>query len=59
MKIKLNQPMKGYEAGRTVSIQTDVNGVPLDKFWRRRIRDAKIDKCVEVVKPAKLKQEKS
>lgn len=58
MKLKLNQPMKGYEAGREVVVQTDANGVPLEKFWRRRIRDAKIDNCVEVVKPSKPKREK-
>ncbi len=59
MKLKLNKPMKGYEAGRELSIQTDVAGVPLEKFWRRRLRDAKIDNCVEVVKatPAKSKKE--
>lgn len=59
MKLKLNQPMAGYEAGREVTIQTDRNGVPLEKFWRRRIRDAKIDNCVEVVKPSKPKREKN
>ncbi len=52
MKLKLNQPMKGYETGRTVTVQTDADGVPLEKFWRRRLRDAKIDNCVEVVKPS-------
>ena len=58
MKLKLNNPLAGYEAGRTVSIQTDANGVPLEKFWRRRIRDAKIDNCVEVVKTSRPKREK-
>jgi len=50
MKLKLNQPMKGFDAGRTVTVQTDTSGVPLEKFWRRRLRDAKIDNCVEVIK---------
>ena len=58
IKLKLNQPMAGYEAGHTVTVQTDDSGVPLEKFWRRRIRDAKIDNCVEVVKASKPKQEK-
>lgn len=60
IKLKLNQPMQGYEAGRVVPIQTDSAGVPLEKFWRRRLKDAKIDNCVEVVKatPAKSKKEK-
>ena len=58
MKIKLNTPMKGYEAGREVTIECDSSGVPLEKFWRRRLRDAKIDNCVEVIKSSKPKQEK-
>jgi len=59
MRLKLNQPMAGYEAGHTVTIQTDSCGVPLEKFWRRRLKDAKIDNCVEVVKASKSKQEKT
>jgi len=55
MKLKLNQPMAGYEAGRTVTVQTDASGVPLEKFWRRRLRDAKIDNCVEVIKSSRRK----
>lgn len=59
MKLKLNQPLKGYEVGREIIVQTDSNGVPLEKFWRRRLKDAKIDNCVEVVKASKLKQGKT
>lgn len=59
MKIKLNHSMAGYEAGRTVTILTDASGVPLDKFWRRRIKDAQIDNCLEVIKPSKPKAEKT
>ena len=57
IKLKLNQPMLGYEAGREVTIQTDKDGVPLEKFWRRRLKDADIDNCVEVVKASKSKKE--
>lgn len=56
IKLKLNTPMAGYEAGREVTIQTDAAGVPLEKFWRRRLKDADTDKCVEVVKPVKSKK---
>ena len=58
MKLKLNQPMAGFEAGREVTVQTDANGVPLEKFWRRRLKDAEIDNCVEVVKLPKPKKER-
>ena len=43
MKLKLNQPLAGYEVGREVTIQTDRKGVPLEKFWRRLLKDATID----------------
>jgi len=59
IKLKLNQPMSGYEAGREITIQTDKDGVPLEKFWRRRLKDADIDNCVEVVKPSTSKKERS
>lgn len=60
IKLKLNIPLVGYQAGQTVTVQTDRANVPLDRFWRRRIKDAKIDNCVEVVsntKPSKPKKE--
>jgi len=27
------------------------NGIPLNREWRNRLRDAEIDKCVSVIKP--------
>lgn len=50
IKLKINIPMQGYAAGREISIEADRSGVPLDKFWRRRLKDAEIDDCVCVVK---------
>lgn len=48
MKLKINN-VPGYSG--TVTIETDNSGVPLDKFWRNRLKDAEIDQCVEIVKP--------
>ena len=62
LKLKLNSEMHGFPVGHVVSVQTDEHGVPLEKFWRRRLRDAVTDNCVEVVeplKPKKAKQSKS
>lgn len=58
MKLKINN-VPGYSG--TVTIQADANGIPLERFWRNRLKDAKFDQCVEVVKPsrAKTKQEKA
>jgi hypothetical protein len=56
MKLKINN-VPGYSG--TVSVQVDQNGVPLERFWRKRLKDAVTDKCVEVVtrKPKKEKAE--
>lgn len=48
MKIKLNIAMNGFAKGQEITIE-DVDGVPTDKFWRRRLEDSKIDNSVEVV----------
>ena len=53
MKLKINN-VKGY-AG-TVTVKCDDYGVPLDKFWRDRIKDALTDNCVEVVTTKKPKR---
>ncbi len=56
LKLKINN-VKGY-AGE-IDINVNDSGVPVDRFWRRRINDAKIDNCVEVIgKPFKPKPAK-
>lgn len=46
MNLKINN-VAGYSG--TVSIKTNSNDVPLLKFWRKRLRDSKIDNCVELI----------
>lgn len=41
--------ISGYESGKEVQVEVDRDGTPLDKFWRRRLSDAKRDECCEVV----------
>ena len=53
LDLKINKSMRGYDAGRTITIDADKHGLPLDKFWRRRLKDSVIDNCVEVVKTSK------
>lgn len=48
MKIKLKVAMNGFSKGRELTIATD-NGVPVDQYWRRRLKDAEIDKSIEIV----------
>lgn len=54
MKIKINN-VTGF-AG-TLTIQTDENGVPLERFWRKRLKDAETDNCIEIVKTPKKGKE--
>lgn len=42
--------LNGVKPGQSVSIQTDSNGTPLDRYWRNRLRDSVIDNCVEIVR---------
>ncbi|MGR3179834.1 MAG: hypothetical protein ACUZ8E_17480 [Candidatus Anammoxibacter sp.] len=51
-KLKLNAPLKNYPIDHVLEIEVDPRGIPLDRYWRDRIKDAKIDNCVEFVKGA-------
>lgn len=49
IKIKLNIPMLGFKTGKTLLIECDENGNPVELFWRNRFKDKLIDNCVEVI----------
>jgi hypothetical protein len=49
IRIRMNKAIPGFPAGRTTTVVADPEGTPLDEFWRRRLEDAKIDNCCEVV----------
>lgn len=52
MKIKLNQNLntpKGKLNKNDIIEIEDINGEPLDQFWRNRLRDSAIDNCIEVL----------
>lgn len=48
--IRLNAPLRGLPSGAEVKIKVDSEGTPTDRYWRDRLREAQIDKCVEFVK---------
>ena len=52
IKIQINN-VAGLSGTR--NIMADSDGVPLDRVWRKRLRDAKIDNCIEIIKPPKSK----
>lgn len=49
MMIQINKPVRGYQVGHRLKIKTDKNGVPLERYWRDRFKDAPIDGCIEII----------
>lgn len=47
MQIKCNK-IHGFKPDQVIEVE-DANGIPKDAFWRKRLNDAKLDGCCEVV----------
>jgi hypothetical protein len=61
-KLKINAPLRGHKAGVTIRIRTDKKGIPQERYWRDRLKDAKTDNCVEILpkqKPSAAKTVKA
>jgi len=57
IQLKLNVDLKDKKKGDIVSVEIDSNKVIIDKYWRRRLEDAALDGCVEIVKNEVVKNE--
>jgi len=55
MRIKVNKPLGDIASPGDIITIPDVKGVPTSEYWRRRLKDSKIDGCCEVVKESKSK----
>ncbi len=55
IRIKVKKQMAHHFIGKIIHLPADKNGVPLDLFWRRRLKDAETDNCCEVIKSAPSK----
>jgi hypothetical protein len=53
VSLKLNKDLGGKKAGTIIALEIDSNKVIVDRYWRRRLEDAEIDGCVEIVKVEK------
>ena len=42
----VNKPIHGIRAGAVMKVEVDANGTPVDRIWRRRLRDSAIDQCI-------------
>lgn len=61
IKLRVKGTIPGHAPGSIVEVVTDDRGIPLDAQWRRRLKDAAIDECVEVVEdePSTPRRKKS
>ena len=50
LRNKSGVTLHGVKSGEVVEVDADAVGTPLDRHWRNRLRDSKIDGCVEVLK---------
>lgn len=51
VQLKVNVNMGDLPAGKVIDVLADDDGIVLDPFWRKRLKDAKIDNCCELVVP--------
>ena len=58
MKIEILKAFGVFKEGETLEVETDKNGTPASRYWRRRFRDCKIDNSFRPVKTAKKKKTK-
>lgn len=56
--IKVNSDFSRYSEGEVLTMPAR-GGLPRDTFWQRRLRDAVVDGCCEVVQPKKTKATKA
>lgn len=52
MKLKIKKDLKtpfGLKKANEIIEINDDSGVPTDRFWRNRLRDAAIDDCVQII----------
>ena len=46
VEFTVNAAIHGMKKGQTILLDVDANGIPLNRQWRRRLKDAKIDGCI-------------
>jgi len=50
MRIQINKGLGLFKKGQVIEVE-DLKGIPVDRYWRKRLKDAKTDKCCEILKP--------
>jgi hypothetical protein len=49
VRIKIKSPLKNYKPGDVLTITVYKEGIPIIRYWRDRLKDAKIDGCIELI----------
>lgn len=49
LNVNLDTPIGSFKKDAIVSIAVDVNNTPLERFWRDRLTDSKIDNCITLL----------
>ena len=49
--IKINKAFDGHKPNQLVKVECDLSDIPFNLSWRRRLKDAELDRCCEIVKP--------
>lgn len=55
ISVKLNSNLRGLKTGTVVKVKVDKDGTPKERYWRDRMKDAKTDNCIEIIKKKKQK----
>ena len=59
IEIKINHGLIEHNDGDVVKVEVHPGTkIPIENFWRRRLRDAAIDGCCEIVEPVKKSRRK-
>ena len=49
VNLQLNSALRGLPEGAIVKIKVDKEGIPMERYWRDRVKDALVDNCVQFV----------
>jgi hypothetical protein len=59
LKQNLRTPNGLLKTGDEIVIACDDNNLPLDNFWRNRLKDSEIDNAIEIVKENEIVKTKT
>ena len=56
VQIEILKRINNQPVGTLVNVEIDSDGIALDRFWRKRIQDMKIDNCIRFTAQESVKQ---